>query len=199
MPAATPSGAIGLRRRQHVAGAVEEAVDLMHRRRPLCQGLGAGGVDLDDQGPAGVGLGVEELQQGAEPGAQLPCPGALARSRGQHLPPQPLDAGVVGVQIAVVLVGEVVVEGLAVDAGAVEHGPHRGALVAFGPHRFQRAVEDALALRRTHELEVGTVFGLETAALRACQDLGFGAPAHRCLSCHDQGNRLSRLRYCSGM
>ncbi len=78
-PGGDPLG--GDRRRRlalavRLAGPVEEGRDPLHRRGPFRQGLGAGGVDLDDQRPADVGLGVEEVEQRPQPGAQL----ALSRS-----------------------------------------------------------------------------------------------------------------------
>src|SRR6478752_4034028 len=66
------------------------------------------------------------------------------RGGGADLSLDPLDGDVIGLQVAIFLVAEVVVEGLPVEAAAVEHGPHGGVLVAVGANRFEHAAEDPL-------------------------------------------------------
>ena len=133
-------------RGQLVAGAVEEGGEAPHRRRPLRQCLGAGDVNLDDQGPSEIWLGVEEVEQGPQTGAEPIRPSRLASGGVADPRLDSLHPDVVSLQVAVVLVGEVVVERLPVETGAVQHGADRGALVALGTDRFEHSVQDPLPL-----------------------------------------------------
>jgi hypothetical protein len=145
MPAATPSGAIA-GGASPLSPSRARSMKAVHRRRSQRQRLRPGRVHLDDQASAVVGGGIEQVEQAAEAGAELSLPGRLTGSRGADDLLHPGDAGLERLQVALVLVGEVVVERLPVDPRAVEDRPHRGAVVAFGPGRLEHAVEDDLPL-----------------------------------------------------
>ena len=57
------SAAATRRRRRSSRARSRKALTRSIAAAALCQRLGPGGVDLDDQGPADVGLGVEEVEQ----------------------------------------------------------------------------------------------------------------------------------------
>ena len=85
-------------------------------------------------------------QQAAEGATQLTAPGRLA---GDGLPHRQLDPGRPGVdrvQVAVFLVFEVVVEGLAVKARMGDRVLDGGLLVALCPHCLEHSFENALTL-----------------------------------------------------
>ena len=115
-----------------------------HGRVALGQRLRPGGVDLDQQRPADVGLGFEEVQHRPQPGPQLVSPRLAAARRRPAPRVSTARRLVVGLQVAVLLVGEMVVEGLPVEAGAVQHRAHRGAVVAFRPDRLEHSCQDPL-------------------------------------------------------
>ena len=92
---AAPS--LSSRARSIIAAARSIAsVRFSHRRR-------ARRVDLDEQGPADLGLLVEEVQQPAERAPQAAAPGRLSRRRLAHRQLDPGRPGVEGLQVAVFL------------------------------------------------------------------------------------------------
>jgi hypothetical protein len=101
----------------------------------------AGGADLDQERARERGLGGERLEVGAD--------GVLGRPHRRH---QHLGAGVVGGQEARLLVGEMLVEGLARDAGVLDYIGDGGGAVAVLGHHLGHGVEQPAALRGEHLL-----------------------------------------------
>ena len=151
-----------------------------------CEGGGAGGAGVDDQRHRRVGLLGDEAEQLLEAEAEALAP-ALAVVGGRLEPLAQAGRGAVeGGQEAVFLVLEVLVEGRAGDAGAVEHVLDADLAVAElrrGPqHRRQQALAldgadqvggkgaDAggeLAFAAGEQLRRGADVGLRTSCRRA--------------------------------
>ena len=186
------------------APQLDEVGEAPDRLAPLGQGLGSGRVHLDDEHPADVRLDLEVAERGAQPCPQPSPPVALAGGRCGRERLDPRHAHVVGLQVAAVLAAKVVVEGLAIDAGVVEHGLHRRCLVAAAPDDLEHAVNDPLPHRGGHQLQLGCIGEAIdnppcAGSLSPCPDLGRCQLAHSILSPPDQGNALSSSGYCSGI
>ena len=118
MPATTASAEIaGAAPSLSSARPVHQLRRALHRQRPPFNRPPAGGVDIDEQGPADLRLLVEEGQQPGQRATQLPAPGRLAGSGFAHRHLDPVQARVERMQVAVFLVVEVVVERLPVEPG----------------------------------------------------------------------------------
>ena len=169
-----------------VARRIDEIGDPFHRFGANFQRLGARRVDLDDQRAADCGVRVEGVEHGADARPQL-APPALFRLCGG--PGDGFEFGhAVGerLQVAGVLVGELVVEGLPVEAGLIEHHTHGCGVVAGIADSLEHALENALTLRGTHQSECGS-FGEDlprcAGPLSPCPDLGCGLLAHPTFLC----------------
>ena len=119
---------------------------VLHRFAPV-QRRGARAEDLDQEGLGERGAGGQRLEVGVDRGAVRRQPVGRQRverlvDRGQQL----VDAGVVGGQEALVLVGELLVERLARDAGALDHVRDRDPGVSLVGDRLHHRREHALAL-----------------------------------------------------
>ena len=114
---------------------------------------GGGGAGLDDHHAGRLRLGGGEGEEGAEAAADAVTPdvAALVR-RCRDLLAEAPGAGVEGGQEAVVLVGEVLVEGGTGDARPFDHVLDVGRAVAEFGDRPQHADQEALALDRPDQV-----------------------------------------------
>ena len=133
---------------------------------PNFQRLGARRVHLDDQRAARRRVGVEGIEHGAEAGPQLASPAALRVCRRRRAIASNLATPYAErLEVAVVLVGELVVEGLPVEPGPIEHHTHGCGVVAGVADSLEHSLENPLTLRGTHQSECGS-FGEDLPRLR---------------------------------
>src|SRR5436189_2683558 len=112
-------------------------------------------MDPDDYPTTEVRLAIELVEQGAEPAAQLAAPRLLARRPADHQRFEPGNPHLQRGQIALVLIGEIVIERLPIEPGSVQNRAYRGGVVALSANRLEHSLENLFALGRIHKLELG--------------------------------------------
>jgi hypothetical protein len=116
-------------------------------------GSGAGGTRLDDQRPSGVGLAGRELQHRFEAEAHPVTPDVASPPRGRlDFLAQARGTGVKGGKEAVFFVGEVLIEGGAGNAGAIDHVLDVGFQVSEFRGGVEHRYDQPLALDRLDQV-----------------------------------------------
>ncbi len=125
-----------------VEALAEEALERLGRGVVTPDGLRAGAERLDRHQPCGGRIGDDDIHEGAEAGPESLAPVAVGAVRGRDAGQPQLDDQVLGLQEAVLLVGEVLVEGAPRDAGQVDDGGQRGLRVAVASDRLDHRALD---------------------------------------------------------
>ena len=112
-----------------------------------------------------------EGEDGGEGEAQAPAPVLAFGGRAWNTGAQPPSGGVESGEEAVVLVGEVLVEGWPRDAGPFDHVLNVGFPVAAGRRRVEHRGDQPLALDRPHQLDRSLAGSRREPALRCRQQL----------------------------